>query len=476
VLFSEPAFLFLFLPLTLASYFAAPRRGRNLVLVVASIVYYVWGEVHFLPYLAGSIALNYWFAIEIERHRGQPVARRWLIAGLCVDLGLLLVFKYLGFFGDNFNAMLAWAHQTPLALRRIALPLGISFFTFHKISYKVDVYRGDAEAKKSVLDLTLYILLFPQLIAGPIVRYHEIAHQLSVRDERVEDFAFGVQRFIVGLAKKMLVANSVAMTADRIFSLPPDQCSAAVAWLGALAYSIQLYFDFSGYSDMAVGLARMFGFTFPENFNYPYIARSITEFWRRWHMTLSRWFKDYLYIPLGGNRVSSLRLYGNLVTVFFLCGLWHGASWNFVVWGLYHGLFQVLERLGLGGRLRTLPAPLQHFYALLVVVVGWVFFRAPSLTHAVQFLGTMFGYPHGVVPFTHPGAFVDRLACLALAAGALGATPLPTAAWRWLARRAETVGEGFRHGLRAAALGGLFALCMLFVAADTYNPFIYFRF
>lgn len=469
MLFTEPAFLFLFLPVTLLCYYAAPRAGRNGVLLFASLFYYTWGESRFLPWMVGSIIANYYFALAIERNPGTWKARLYLTLGICVDMALLVVFKYAGFIMANVNAMLVH----PIHLKQIALPLGISFFTFHKISYKVDVYRGVAEAKRSPWQLALYILLFPQLIAGPIVRYHEIASELGIRQETLSKFVYGVERFIGGLGKKVLIANNVALAADRIFALPPHDMTASVAWLGAFCYTLQLYFDFSGYSDMAVGLAGMFGFDFPENFNYPYIASSITEFWHRWHMTLSRWFRDYLYIPLGGNRGTPWTVYRNLVLVFFLCGLWHGAAWNFVVWGLYHGFFLVAERVGLGKALKRLPAPLQHFYTLLVVIVGWVLFRADSLSHAMAFLGTMFGYAPATVTFAHPGVFLDRLVVTAMAAGVVFSIPMPASLNFF--RRDSLSGPGVSV-LRLASLSGVLAVSVLLIAAGAYSPFIYFRF
>jgi alginate O-acetyltransferase complex protein AlgI len=345
VVFAEPAFLFLFLPALLILYQLVPPRGRNLLLVLASLLFYAVGEWRFLPILLASVALNYWIALGIDRTRGTPAARIWLTVGVASDLALLFYFKYFGFLLNQASYLFI---DFPTEIPVPALPLGISFFTFHKISYKVDVYRGVCAVRRNPLDLALYILLFPQLIAGPIIRYHEIADQLLRRIVTREGFAEGVRRFVVGLGKKMLVANVVARPADAIFGLPSHELTPGLAWLGLACYTLQIYFDFSGYSDMAIGLGRMFGFRFPENFHYPYVALSITDFWRRWHLSLSRWFRDYLYIPLGGNRCSPRRLYANLLTVFFLCGIWHGANWTFIAWGLFHGLFLVLERRRLG--------------------------------------------------------------------------------------------------------------------------------
>ena len=357
MLFTEPTFLFLFLPVLLGLYFVTFSRVHgaygNWLLLAASLIFYAKGGGAFTWLMLGSIAFNYWMAIGVDRLRGTPHAGRLLAAAVAVNLVVLGVFKYANFFADNVNSLLLVAGVHPIVIPRVLLPIGISFFTFHAISYVVDVYRRDATAQKSPVHAALYLLLFPQLIAGPIIRYRDIADQLARRVVTLDDFACGVRRFVIGLAKKVLIANVVAGPADRIFAMPFAQLSAAHAWLGVVCYTLQIYFDFSGYSDMAIGLGRMFGFRFPENFRWPYIADSVQEFWRRWHMSLSTWFRDYLYVPLGGNRVSPGRTYVNLVTVFFLCGLWHGASWNFVIWGLWHGAFLVIERAT--RRVRPLP-------------------------------------------------------------------------------------------------------------------------
>jgi alginate O-acetyltransferase complex protein AlgI len=398
VLFTEPSFLFLFLPVLLALYFLPTLKGSaygkrphagyaNVLLLAASVLFYARGGGAFTWLMLGSIAFNYVMAIAVARDR----SRAWLAAAIAVNLGVLAVFKYANFFAENVNALLTAFHVGSFAVPHVLLPIGISFYTFHAISYVVDVYRGDATAQKSPVHAALYLLLFPQLIAGPIIRYREIADQLARRVVRIDDFAEGARRFIVGLGKKVLIANNVATAADGIFALAPSELTAAHAWLGIVCYTLQIYFDFSGYSDMAIGLGRMFGFRFPENFRWPYIADTVQDFWRRWHMSLSSWFRDYLYVPLGGNRASKRRMYFNLVLVFFLCGLWHGASWSFVVWGLYHGTFLVVERLGLAGVVRRFPAPVRHAYLLVVVMIGWVFFRADTLQHAVAYLGAMAG-------------------------------------------------------------------------------------
>ncbi|MQA28660.1 MAG: MBOAT family protein [Luteitalea sp.] len=483
MLFTEPSFLFLFLPVLLALYFGAFSRTHgsygNWLLLVASVVFYAKGGGSFTWLMLGSISFNYWMAIAVDRARETSGrrAKTLLSAAVAVNLVVLGVFKYANFFADNLNALLVGAGAAGFALPRILLPIGISFYTFHAISYVVDVYRRDASAQKSPVHAALYLLLFPQLIAGPIIRYREIADQLARRIVTLDDFAHGVRRFIIGLGKKVLIANIVAVPADRIFGLPSGQIDAPLAWLGIVCYTLQIYFDFSGYSDMAIGLGRMFGFRFPENFRWPYVADSVQEFWRRWHISLSSWFRDYLYVPLGGNRTSPAKTYRNLVLVFFLCGLWHGASWNFVIWGLFHGTFLVVERLGLARLIQQLPALMRHLYLLLVVMIGWVFFRADTLPSAVAFLQSMFGLTTPApAPFTL-FFFVTPELLVALAAGIVGSTPIASAV-------AALLPVHERVGWRPLALetAGTVALMLVFVAsilqmaARTYNPFIYFRF
>jgi alginate O-acetyltransferase complex protein AlgI len=471
MLFTEPSFLFAFLPALLIACSFGSIRWKNLVLTVASLVFYALGELHFLAFLVASIALNYGFAwwIEVET---RSLWRKWLLAlALTSDLGLLLVFKYARFFVENMDVVLHAAGHPGWRVPEIVLPLGISFFTFHKMSYKIDIYRRDATAQRNPLKLALYILFFPQLIAGPIVRYHEIAGQLDERSRSTPMFAHAVRRFIVGLAKKMIVANSVALIADRAFAAPLSELSCSAAWLGIVAYTTEIYFDFSGYSDMAIGLAEMFGFHFPENFNYPYTSTSITDFWRRWHMSLSNWFRDYLYIPLGGNRRGPARTYFNLVLVFFLCGLWHGASWNFIAWGLYHGLLLVLERVVLGKPLARSPVVVQRCYALLMVMVGWVLFRATTLADAVDYLGVMSGTTLGHHAAYTPSILVDAFSASVLAVGFLIS----------LIRRLDPIwsAPANAHAMivsRDLALGALLVVAIAMSAAGTYNPFLYFRF
>ena len=481
MLFTEPAFLFLFLPLVLGVHFLLRgHASRNVWLLLASLAFYATGGGQFVGPMAASIVLNYGLAIAIARTQqtAPPLSRALLVLTVGGDLVVLGWYKYADFIVGNLNTLAQWAGGAGFPLPKVALPIGISFFTFHAISYVVDVKRGHATAQKNPVHAAVYLLLFPQLIAGPIIRYHEIADQLAARRITWDDFAYGVRRFLVGLGKKVLIADIVSAPCDAIFALPPDHLTTPLAWIGIACYTLQIYFDFSGYSDMAIGLAAMFGFRFPENFNYPYVARSIQEFWRRWHLSLSRWFRDYLYVPLGGNRAGALRTYLNLVTVFFLCGLWHGASWNFVAWGLFHGAFLVIERLGLGAVIDRVPRPVSHLYTLAVVLVSWVLFRADTLTHAVSYLSALVGAQGpGVAPFT-PGFFVSPMVLAAFVAGVVGAGPLPASVGRrvLLWRPESPPARVAVNGLIVAAFASVFGLATLFIAASSYSPFIYFRF
>jgi alginate O-acetyltransferase complex protein AlgI len=480
MLFTEPLFLFIFLPVLLGTYFAVGTRLKNQVLLVASVMFYARGAGAFTWLVLGSIAFNYLAALAIAKRDGTSAARPVLIATVATNLAVLALFKYAGFAAANLNAVMLWFGIEPFTRPNVTLPIGISFFTFHAISYVVDVYRRDASAQKGVVEAALYLLVFPQLIAGPIIRYRQIAKQLSSRVNTTSDFAHGVRRFVIGLSKKMLIANTLAGPADQIFRMMPGEITAAHAWIAVSCYTLQIYFDFSGYSDMAIGLGRMFGFEFPENFAYPYIATSVQDFWRRWHMSLSAWFRDYVYIPLGGNRVSTSRTYFNLLLVFFLCGLWHGASWTFVVWGLFHGAFLIVERVKLPRRISRIPTVLRHAYLLLVVMISWVFFRAETLSGAMAMLGAMFG-GGGTVPAVYaPAWYLNPEVLLALIAGTVGSTPVVPRVARWLCDPDTQTGEP-RMGLVPSLLGvvaliGLLTASIAMSAAQTYNPFIYFRF
>lgn len=483
MVFSSPLFLFLFLPAVLAATFAVRRlENKNAVLLLASLVFYAWGEVLFLFLLLASTGINYALGKRVGPETPAAVRKRSLVLALILNLGLLAFFKYANFVTANLNTALEMLSLGSITESKIPLPIGISFFTFHALSYIFDIYYGKARAAEKVSDVALYIFFFPQLVAGPILRWNAIAPQLAARSVTLDDFGEGVRRFITGLAKKMIIANAVAVPADQIFGLPASELTPAVAWWGLLCYSLQIYFDFSGYSDMAVGLGKMFGFKFLENFNFPYIARSIQDFWRRWHISLSSWFRDYLYIPLGGNRLGENRTYLNLLTVFLLCGLWHGASWTFVLWGLYHGLFLILERTRFGDWLIRLPAPVQHVYTILAFMFGWVLFRADTLPHALGYYAALLGAEPTALP--QPlGRYTGREAVTAAMLGITFSAPL--VAWfyaacqRWSAAwtvKVRTPLNAVAVSLEALLYLALLLVCSAWLAGGTYNPFIYFRF
>jgi len=388
MIFSSPIFLYLFLPLFALAYAIFPRK--NMVLLIASLLFYAWGEPIFVLLMVAVAAVNYLFGILV--HKESPHRFRYLVIAVMLNVATLIGFKYLGFLVGNLNYLLqifAIPGFHTLPVPHPSLPLGISFFIFQSITYVVDVYRRHAKPAQRFTDVLLYVSLFPQLVAGPIVRYEEIAERIQSRRSDWKRIISGVELFAVGLAKKVLIADSLSVPVDQIFSMPANEIGAGVAWFGIICFALQIFFDFSGYSDMAIGIGRALGFNFPENFNQPYRSRTIQEFWRRWHMTLSRWFRDYVYIPLGGNRLGVARTYINLLGVFVLTGAWHGASWNFIVWGLIHGLFLIIERLGLANWLERVWAPIGHFYVIFVVLLGWVFFRTDNISSALDYLGAM---------------------------------------------------------------------------------------
>ncbi len=474
MVFSSPSFLFVFLPLAAALYFVTRgMAAKNLVLLLLSLAFYAWGEPLMVLVMLGSIGFNWLAARGIDRCEGRMrLLALW--AAVAANLLALAIFKYADFIAGNVEALLHALGGPGLGMKRgqIALPLGISFFTFHALSYLIDVYRRRFAANASLRQIALYIAFFPQLIAGPIVRYRTIARRLAFRRHSWGRASAGLRLVVIGLAMKVLVADPLAPVADAVFdhALAPGLLT---AWAGTLAYSLQIYFDFAGYSLMAIGMGVMFGFSLPRNFDRPYRSRSITEFWRRWHMTLSAWFRDYLYIPLGGNRLGALKTYRNLVLVFLLCGLWHGASWTLVLWGLWHGLFLVLERAGLGRVLKRLPAALAWAYAMLAVMLGWVLFRAPTLPAAVQVWRGLMGLNGGVgalgpelARVWTPGLAV--LMALGFLLSLFGLEPLR----RWTRPAAPLIG-GLLDGV---AVCGLLVLCILAVAAGGYSPFLYYRF
>lgn len=474
MVFSSITFLFYFLPIFLVSYRVLP--WKNAVLAIASLVFYTWGEPANLPLLLICIAANYGFGLWIGKaqQRGASAKLAFVLA-VGFNLSGLAYYKYFNFAMDSVMQVGSALHFQFTRPEQVNLPLGISFFIFHAISYLVDIYRKKTAPEKSFTALFTYIIMFPQLVAGPIVRFSTVARQLHQRRWSWARAEMGIRFFILGLAQKILLANTFALSADQIFALSPNQLSSSVAWLGALTYTLQIYFDFGGYSLMAIGLGIVCGFTFPRNFHFPYIAQSITEFWRRWHMSLSRWFRDYVYIPLGGNRGTSLRTAINLFSVFVLCGLWHGANWTFVVWGIYHGLFLVVERLGVSAWIARCWRPLRHLYTMLVVMLAWVLFRSESIQSAGNFALSMFGIGNlDMAQATPLAAYLPPSLLLAIPAGIVLATPAQAILMN--AIRARFPVSPSLKLIQQVSLLGLFVLCMISLASGVYNPFIYFRF
>lgn len=474
LVFSSTMFLFAFLPIVLLLYSIMPSKWRNILLLAFSFLFYAWGEPNSFLLLPICAFSNHFFGLYVGRQLpGSKKSRFALAIGLVFNLALLFFFKYANFAVSNLVGILtSLGWEVKMDYVPIQLPIGISFFTFQAMSYLWDVYRGTCKPQKSLIKTSLYISLFPQLIAGPIVRYPQVSADIESRHYRLKNWSEGSRRFILGLAKKVLIANTVGEVADNIFSLPGAELSLGQAWLGAVAYTLQIFYDFSGYSDMAIGLGRIFGFHFPENFNYPYISQSIREFWRRWHITLSTWFRDYVYIPLGGSHGGAVQTYRNLLVVFLLCGIWHGASWNFLIWGLFHGVFLSCERLFLGKWLSGMWRPFRHCYAVLVIIFGWVWFRVEDLGHAIDYFKAMLGM--GLAqPLHWVARSWDQDFLVAMLIGIIGCFPVMASVNRltenWL-------GAGGSDTVRLASIAFVFSVSLIYVASSTYNPFIYFRF
>ena len=466
MVFSGIPFLYYFLPATVLLYLAAPRKLKNAVLLLASLVFYAWGEQRLVLLFAATILLGWLLGLLIERFRGKVWSRVFLWLSVLTTLGLLGYFKYADFFIGSLNS----AFGLSLPLLRVALPIGISFYTFQLLSYTIDVYRGDVAAQRNLIDFAAYVAMFPQLIAGPIVRYSDIAGQLTQRTHSLDKIASGIRRFVMGLAKKVLIANVLGQLCTQFRQTA--QPSVLFHWLYAVAFMLQIYFDFSGYSDMAIGLGRLFGFDFPENFNYPYISKSITEFWRRWHMTLGSWFRDYVYIPLGGNRRGIGRQLFNILVVWMLTGLWHGAAWNFVLWGVFYALLLTAEKLGLKKVLDAHGA-LGHVYVLLAVLLGFVLFNADSLGQAAQDIAGMFAF--GKLPlFSAEAVYYLRSYGVVLLLAVLGATPLPKRATAALSGN-RVLSRGW-NVLEPLLLTGLLVVVTAYLVDGSFNPFLYFRF
>ena len=471
MVFSSSIFVFIFLPVVLLCYYLIPKRfraGRNTVLLIFSLFFYFFGEPRGILLMIASVLVNYLSSLFIDRHRSNLSARRAaLIIALMFNLGTLGFYKYTGFLLYNIERIF----NMKLYFPEVIMPIGISFFTFQGLSYVFDVYKGDVPAQRNPLNVALYISMFPQLVAGPIVRYEDIELEIGTRDENRSDFSAGIRRFVYGLAKKMLLANTMGTLSAEIAHMDHDSLQWGVAWLGAIAYTFQIYYDFSGYSDMAIGMGHMFGFKFLENFNYPYISRSVTEFWRRWHMTLSVWFRDYVYIPLGGNRCSTPRQIFNIIVVWGLTGLWHGASWNFVVWGLYFAVLLILEKFVYGKLLERIPRIFSHIYTLFIVVIGWVIFSTELGMGAVfQNLYSLLPRYKMSVDSANYVLFSLRLYRTEFIAAAVFSTPVA----KYIAERFET---HYAYQLaRLVCVCALFVLSLLAIISTTFNPFIYFRF
>lgn len=474
MLFSSITFLFAFLPIILLVYYMSPRLLKNTVLLVFSLLFYAWGEPKYVFVMMASILIGYVMGLLTDYFMQKEQTKRARLAvvlSIVLNLGLLVFFKYLGFFAENISRIPGVRISVP----ELALPLGISFYTFQILSYSVDVYRGTAKPQKNIINLGTYITLFPQLIAGPIVRYDCIARELTERRETVDDFGEGVRRFITGLGKKVLIANVAGEIYDVLSVLPSEENTILLSWICSVAFSLQIYFDFSGYSDMALGLGRMFGFHFPENFNYPYISKSITEFWRRWHISLSTWFRDYVYIPLGGNRKGKVKTLRNIFIVWLLTGFWHGAEWNFVIWGLYYFVLLMIEKIGLLAKLEKLPGILQHMYALFFINLGWVIFLYDDMSALGTALGNMFGM--NGLPFLNDRTIFYLLSYgLFILIACLGATPFPKKLGKLLVERKSSTGHIVGGTLEIIFLFAVLLLATAFLASDAFNPFLYFRF
>ena len=468
MLFSSIVFLFTFLPAVVILYYLLTVRFRNVILLLASLVFYAWGEPVYLFLMLLSILFNYFSGLDIARNlQDKRAAKRSLVFNLIINLAVLGFFKYEGFVLDTLNGIL----PVHISYHALPLPIGISFYTFQILSYIIDVYRGNVKVQTNLPNFALYVTMFPQLIAGPIVQYADVDEQLASREVSRTKFGEGSMYFIRGLAKKVLLANTSGMIFTEVSGLAKGNIAVMTAWLGAFAYMFQIYFDFSGYSDMAIGLGKMFGFEFNMNFNYPYVSKSITEFWRRWHISLSSWFRDYVYIPLGGNRVSKIKHIRNLLIVWFLTGLWHGAAWNFVAWGLYYGVILIIEKYLLSPVLDRLPDVVRHIYSIVLVVIGWVLFFSSSFGQAADYIRVMFGAgAHG---------FADRESMYLLTSNLIlwlilifGSTPLVHFRYEHMLRTKKwntTI-------INSVVYVALFIVCIAYLVTETYNPFLYFRF
>jgi alginate O-acetyltransferase complex protein AlgI len=460
MVFSSLTFLFLFFPIALIAYYLAADNIKNYILLIISLLFYAWGEPRYIFLMIFSIVVNYFLGLKVDID-SKTNRKMWFTISIIFNLVLLIIFKYADFL---------------FGIKGIKLPLGISFYTFQVMSYVIDVYNGDVRAQTRFHDLALYISLFPQLIAGPIVRYQTVEKQIDCREHSMDKFAVGVKRFVIGLSKKVILANQLAVVADGVFAKDISELAVLESWTGIICYALQIYFDFSGYSDMAIGLGKMFGFDFPENFNYPYISQSVSEFWRRWHISLGSWFRDYVYIPLGGNRVSKLKLYRNIFIVWSLTGLWHGASWKFVLWGLYYGLFICLEKYITKDLLQRLPNAVRHIYLLIIMLIGWVFFRTDNISWGLGFVKVMMGIGANPIINNNVLVYLNDYWYI-IAASIILSTPIIEKLRNISININPTV---FKVNLWSVMHGLILIVCMIMVIAllnsYSYNPFLYFRF
>lgn len=472
MVFSSLIFLYLFLPIVLIGYFFVPNYLRNTVLLFASLLFYAWGEPKYIVLMLISIVLNYFMGIAIDNAKTISKKRMWLISTIAANLFILGYYKYAGFFIKVIEDFLSIS----IPYEAVPLPIGISFYTFQAMSYIIDVYRKDVKVQRNFQSLALYISLFPQLVAGPIIRYQAIAAQIKSRIISSEKFAIGTKRFIQGLGKKVLIANPLGEVADQVFSISAGDLTTVTAWVGILTYTLQIYFDFSGYSDMAIGLGKMFGFDFDENFNYPYLSQSVTEFWRRWHISLGSWFRDYVYIPLGGNRTETWKVYRNLLIVWTLTGFWHGASWSFMVWGFYYGILICMEKWFLLNWLTKIPRIFRHIYLLFIVIIGWVFFRANDFSYAFQYIQSMFGINSVFIDATAILLLKDYhlyfILGILLAFGLYTTISKKISAWT----KHSTVKLSIAEFSSSVYYLLMLLIVTMFLVNETYNPFIYFRF
>ena len=467
MLFSTIVFLSIFLPSLIILYFSIKKSFRNYILLIYSLIFYAWGEPRYLSVMLCIILINYLAAILIDKNKNRKII---LICDILLNLFVLIYFKYFNFIVININKVL----KNPLPKLNVIMPIGISFFIFQAISYVFDVYKNEVPVQKNIYKLTLYISFFPQLIAGPIVKYHEVQKEIENRNESLNNIYLGLFRFSIGLGKKVLIANTLGEVVDKIFMLDIiNTIDYKIAWIGAICYSLQLYFDFSGYSDMAIGLGKVFGFKFLENFNYPYVSKSITEFWRRWHISLGTWFKEYLYIPLGGNRKSSIRTYINLFIVFLATGIWHGAKWTFVIWGLWHGIFIIIERkIKIEKYDKKCEIFIRHIYTLFIIITGWVLFRAENMSYGIKFLKIMFGISkNSKIPYSVM-YFLDRKVILALLIGLIASVNI----FKLNIDKYYESKSFMRNILLNMYSIIILILSYMSILSSTYNPFIYFRF